>query len=85
MCFNKYSPTEIAEEIKEERSNFYEGLGKAIGIGQPSEAVELKESWNIKEVLTIVYIVVDDAYKKLFGNHSMIKFFSLENADTLWP
>lgn len=73
MCFAKYSPIEKEEEVKEERERFYEGLGQGIGIGRPREAVELKENWNIKEVLTIVYIVVDDAYQKLFGKQSYFR------------
>ncbi len=73
MCFVKYSPVEIKAEVKEERAKFYERLGEAIGIGQPIEPVELKENWSIKEVLTIVYIVVDDAYKKLFGSQSYFR------------
>jgi Transposase DDE domain len=68
MCFEKYIPAKIEEEGKEERENFYNGLGKPIGIAIPVKPVELKETWSMEEVLTIVYIVVDDAYKKLFGS-----------------
>lgn len=68
MCFEKYTPVKIEEEIVEQRKKFYEMLGKPIGIGLPNQAIELKERWSIKEVLTIVYVVVDDAYKKLYGS-----------------
>jgi hypothetical protein len=73
MCFEKYIPAKIEEEGKEERENFYNALGKPVGIDIPMNPLELKESWSIKEVLTIVYIVVDDAYKKLFGSQSYFR------------
>lgn len=73
MCFEKYTPAQIGEEIAEQREKFYEMLGKPVGIGIASQAIGLKESWSMKEVLTIVYIVVDDAYKKLYGTQSYFR------------
>lgn len=72
MSFEKYI-AEKQEEIKEQSDKFYEKLGKAIGIDKPREPVELKESWSMEEILTIVYIVVDDAYKKLFGRQAYFR------------
>ncbi|MFY9221895.1 MAG: IS982 family transposase [Blastocatellia bacterium] len=72
MSFEKYI-AEKPEEIKEESEKFYEKLGKAIGLEVPTEPVELKESLSMEEVLTIVYIVVDDAYKKLFGSQAYFR------------
>lgn len=67
MSFEKYI-AEKPEEKKEQSEKFYEKLGKPIGLEVPTEPVELKGSWSMEEILTIVYIVVDDAYKKLFGS-----------------
>ena len=72
MSLEKYI-AEKAEGIKQESAKFYERLGKPIGIDTPREAVEIKESWSMKEALTIVYIVVDDAYKKLFGSQAYFR------------
>ena len=66
MSFEKYI-AEKEEEVKEQSEKFYEGLGV------PEKPVELKESWSMEEILTIVYIVVDDAYKKLFSNQSYFR------------
>ncbi|KAF0247383.1 MAG: transposase IS4 family protein [bacterium] len=72
MSFEKYI-AEKPEEIKAQSEKFYEMLGKPIGIGLPIGKVELKESWSMEEILTIVYIVVDDAYKKLFGTQAYFR------------
>jgi len=43
-------------------------LGQPVGLGLPSEPLHLKATWSMDEVFTIVFTLVDDAYKKLFGN-----------------
>jgi hypothetical protein len=41
-------------------------LGKPVGLGLPAAPLDLKETWSMEEVFTIVYALVDDIYKKLF-------------------
>jgi len=48
-------------------------LGQPVGLGLASEPLNLKASWDMEEVFTIVLTVVDDAYKKLFVNQAYFR------------
>jgi hypothetical protein len=41
-------------------------LGQPVGLGLPSEPLKLKATWSTEDVLTMIFIRVEDAYKKLF-------------------
>lgn len=73
MSFEKYNAIKAAGQEEEKRTQFYEGLGHPIGVGTATSALGLKEKWCLKEVFTIVYIMVDDAYKKLFGHQKWFR------------
>jgi hypothetical protein len=48
-------------------------LGQPVGLGLPSEPLNLKATWSMEEVFIIVFTVVDDAYKKLFVNQAYFR------------
>jgi len=45
-------------------------LGDAVGLGLPTQPLGLKATWSLTDIFTIVYTVVDEAYKKLFGTQA---------------
>lgn len=42
-------------------------LGQPTGLGLPGQALPLKPMWSLEDVFIIVFTVVDDEYKRLFG------------------
>ena len=50
-------------------------LGKPVGLGLPTEPLNLKATWSMEEAFTIVYTTVDDAYKKLFVKQVQISAY----------
>ena len=74
MFLEEYKPIKVKEvEYRRKNEEFYERLGRPIGLGLPTEPLEIKKSWSLEEVFTIIYTLTDDAYKKLFGKQSYFR------------
>jgi hypothetical protein len=48
-------------------------LGQPVGVGLPSQPLNLKASWSTEDVFIIVFTLVDDTYKKLFVNQAYFR------------
>jgi hypothetical protein len=55
------------------QAQFGVALGAPIGVGTTTHPWGLKEKWSLEDLFIMVYTVLDDAYKKLFGSPAALR------------
>ena len=86
MCMQEYIESNLYEQLFESAENFqppflstdgaenfYARLGGPVVLDSPSCSLGLNRVWSTEDAFVIVYSLVDDLYKQLFGSQAFFR------------